>query len=109
MEDVRSIEAHKNNAQNCRAPAASGRWLNPGNLLIAIALAGSVGALFYGWDWLVAAGAASIIIALAPCLVMCALGLCMSRHNKSDNPASGTAAAGHARDVQRSVQTSDQK
>lgn len=107
MEDVRSIEAHKTNAQNCCAPAASSRWQNPRNLLIAIALAGGVGALFYGWDWLVAAGVASIIIALAPCLVMCVLGLCMSHHNKSDKPASEAAA--RATDVQRSVQTGDQK
>ena len=29
------------------------------------------------WDWLTAVGAAPLIISLAPCAAMCALGLCM--------------------------------
>lgn len=36
-------------------------------------------ALYSGWDWLVATGVAMWLIAVAPCLVMCALGLCMHR------------------------------
>ena len=47
------------------------------------------GALFFGWDWLVAAGLATFIVALAPCAVMCALGLCASRMGKKD---AGTGA-----------------
>jgi hypothetical protein len=39
-------------------------------------------ALYAGWDWLVAAGLATTIVALAPCLAMCALGLCMGRGRK---------------------------
>lgn len=43
----------------------------------------SVSALLMGgvlsWDWLVAVGLAPLIIAVAPCAVMCALGLCMNR------------------------------
>ena len=35
------------------------------------------GALYAGWDWLVAAGLATVIVSVGPCLVMCALGLCM--------------------------------
>jgi hypothetical protein len=35
--------------------------------------------LYGGWDWLVAAGLSTFIIAMAPCLVMCALGICMAR------------------------------
>ncbi len=31
------------------------------------------------WDWLVAAGLAPLLIALAPCALMCAAGLCMSK------------------------------
>ncbi|MEQ5825764.1 hypothetical protein J3456_00170 [Sulfitobacter sp. NFXS29] len=29
------------------------------------------------WDWLTAVGAAPLILSLAPCAAMCALGLCM--------------------------------
>jgi hypothetical protein len=52
--------------------------LNRRALYIGIGIAAAAG-LFLGWDWLVAVGAASIIIAIAPCLIMCALGLCMNR------------------------------
>lgn len=33
--------------------------------------------LFLNWKWLTAVGAAPILLSLAPCLAMCALGLCM--------------------------------
>ena len=29
------------------------------------------------WGWLVAVGAAPLILSLAPCIAMCGLGLCM--------------------------------
>jgi len=90
MENVRNVEAIAAPAQECCAPAAKSGWLNPRNLLIGVAVAGGTGALVLGWDWLIAAGVASIIIAVAPCLVMCALGLCMNRQSKSDQTAAGT-------------------
>jgi hypothetical protein len=93
MENAKSIEADKAAVPDCCAPAGNSGWLNRRILLIAVALAGGAGALFFGWDWLVAAGFASIIIAIAPCLVMCALGLCMSRKSKSDpTPAAARPA-----------------
>jgi len=36
-------------------------------------------ALFFGWEWLIASGAATLLITVLPCLVMCGLGLCMHR------------------------------
>ena len=90
MENVRNTQVNTASAQECCAPAAKSGWLNPRNLLIGVAVAGGGGALVLGWDWLVAAGMASIIIAVAPCLVMCALGLCMNRQSKSDPSAAGT-------------------
>jgi hypothetical protein len=100
MDNARSIEAEKAGARDCCAPAENSRWLNRRNMLIAIALAGGAGALFFGWDWLVAAGVASIIVAVAPCLVMCALGLCMSRKSKSDQTAAAVPAATPGPNVQ---------
>ena len=67
--------------------------------MIGVALAGGAGALVLGWDWLVAAGVASIIVAAAPCLVMCALGLCMNRMSKSEQTAAGTPPATPGPDV----------
>ena len=47
------------------------RWV----LLAFGALVLIIGAAF-NWGWLVAAGVAPILLALAPCAIMCALGLC---------------------------------
>ena len=47
-------------------------------LVLAALLLASLG-LYLGWGWLTAAGIAPILIALAPCAAMCALGLCMNK------------------------------
>lgn len=48
-----------------------------GLILLALALAG-VG-LYFSWGWLSAMGLAPLLLALAPCAAMCALGLCMNK------------------------------
>ena len=56
-------------------------WLGGrrGILLGALALLIGGGAL--GWPWLVAIGVAPVLLSVAPCAAMCALGLCMMRKN----------------------------
>jgi len=103
MENVQNVEANAAPAQECCAPAAKSGWLNPRNLLIGTALAGGAGALILGWDWLVAAGLASIVVMMLSCGAMCALGLCMNRQSKSEQTAAGTPPATPAPDVQRTV------
>ena len=56
--------------------------------LIGAAALGIPLALWGGWDWLVATGLATLLIAVAPCLVMCALGVCMARRGKSKSDPS---------------------
>ena len=58
-------------------------WRGPAIGAGAVAIAG----LWLGWPWLVAAGVAPIILTFAPCAVMCALGMCMSRTRASSDPA----------------------
>lgn len=36
-----------------------------------------VGGMVFNWGWLIAIGVAPILLAVAPCGIMCALGLCM--------------------------------
>jgi hypothetical protein len=103
MENVRNVEANTAAAQECCAPAAESGWLNPRNLLIGVAVAGGAGALVFGWDWLVAAGVASIIIAVAPCLVMCVLGLCMNRGRTTEQNVARTPPATPGPDAQQHV------
>lgn len=35
-----------------------------------------LGGAYFNWGWLVAIGVAPILLAVAPCSIMCALGLC---------------------------------
>jgi hypothetical protein len=43
-------------------------------------VAAAVGSgLYFGWDSLAALGLTTLIVSLAPCLLMCALGVCASR------------------------------
>lgn len=46
------------------------------SLLLAATGVAGIG-LFWNWDWLTAIGVAPILLSLAPCLAMCAFGLCM--------------------------------
>jgi hypothetical protein len=50
-----------------------------GAVVLGVALA-----LYLRWDWLAAAGVASFLVAAAPCLAMCAFGLCMRGKSKSE-------------------------
>ena len=52
-----------------------------GLMLAAMALIGA--GLAFNWGWLTAVGAAPLILSLAPCAVMCGLGLCMMGGSKS--------------------------
>lgn len=58
-------------------------WLSGRGVLLLLAGAKITAGLALNWGWLSAVGAAPIILALAPCLAMCALGLCMHGGAKS--------------------------
>lgn len=55
--------------------------------IVTLAVAG----LWFSWPWLVVAGIAPILIAIAPCAIMCALGLC-GRHfvSGANQPEAGS-------------------
>jgi len=54
-----------------------------------------VAAAAFNWNWLVAAGIASILLSILPCLVMCGLGLCMHKmmnRSGASQPSQDTTA-----------------
>ena len=81
MEGTKQMES---NAQTCCAPAIKSRWLNSRNVLIGAAVVAGGAGLFLSWGWLVAAGVASVIVGVLPCLAMCAAGLCMGRMGRKE-------------------------
>ena len=59
-------------------------WLhNRRALMILAAVVVTVGGLALGWNWLVAVGLAPILIAMLPCVAMCAVGLCAMKGSQT--------------------------
>lgn len=74
------IEPHQKSVLRSRARQLLG---NRFGLLAVAALVLGLGA-YSSWGWLVAAGLAPILLSVAPCAAMCALGLCsMGKKPKS--------------------------
>ena len=74
------------NAPIAKSPAAPSAIYNTLRKLfagrrgyIAAAAVLIAGGVYLGWGWLAAVGIAPVLLSLAPCAAMCALGLCMSR------------------------------
>lgn len=66
-------------------------------LIILGALAIGAG-LYLSWGWLVAAGIAPVLVAVSPCLAMCALGVCHKLWNGGSckgQPSDTTNVAKH--------------
>ena len=75
-------------------------YLGNRRVLAVLALAVVGTSLALNWGWLAAAGIAPILLALAPCAAMCALGLCMSKMGgkscSTGKDAAGKTDAGKA-------------
>ncbi len=67
-------------------PKGRAGWLVTGAIVIAAGLA-------LNWSWLVAVGAAPLLLMALPCAAMCALGLCMNRMGKRDQAADPSSTA----------------
>ena len=63
-------------------PALRGR-----RALAVLGLAVVAAGLAWQWTWLTAIGVAPILVSLAPCAAMCALGLCMTGRSGRSCPA----------------------
>jgi hypothetical protein len=78
-------------------PAKTGlslpRWVPRGRLALFWVAILAIGAgLVFGWDWLVAAGFAPLVVSVLPCLAMCALGLCAMHGDVRSRQGGGKAA-----------------
>jgi hypothetical protein len=79
------IVAGQTHNQTIMARARS--WvLTPRGLTVAGIGVVAIG-LALNWSWLVAVGAAPLVLSFAPCAAMCALGLCMNMRGHPKTPA----------------------
>ena len=86
--ELKAAPAATSAGQTCCSAGATGGSVNRRTLYIGLGIGAAAG-LFLGWDWLVAIGAASLLIALAPCLIMCGAMCAMHKclNKKSEVPA----------------------
>lgn len=66
-------------------------YLGSRGVLPALAAIAVVAGLAFNWSWLVAAGIAPLLLAVLPCVAMCALGLCMNKMAGRPDPPHGPA------------------
>lgn len=83
-------------------------WMRIGKrralILIGITVAGA--GIAFNWSWLAAIGVAPILLSLAPCAAMCALGLCMTKTG-GKSCSSGQQADKASRDITAQKTESD--
>jgi hypothetical protein len=77
-----------NIATRTASPSPIRSWLGNRMVLGIAGTAATVAGLALGWDWLTAIGVAPLILTAAPCLVMCALGMCMMGKGRQSSPGS---------------------
>jgi hypothetical protein len=71
---------------NQTVPAVIRAWIStPLGMTVAGIAVAAVG-LALNWSWLVAVGAAPLILSFAPCAAICALGLCVNMQGGSAPP-----------------------
>ena len=63
-------------------------WATRNRLMMMAGGTAVAGGAFFSWGWLTAIGVAPILLAVAPCGIMCALGLCMMGMKKMPAVAS---------------------
>src|SRR6266851_1844341 len=90
-----AIDIGKHSAQAAISPVRKSAdrvrdWLmSPrGLVIVAIAIIGA--GLALGWNWVVATGFAPLLLAVAPCAAMCALGVCMMAKGNSSCAKQGS-------------------
>ena len=64
------------------------KWPRP--VLAALALSTILAALYWNWGALAAIGLAPLILAFAPCALMCLVGHCARENNSATNPSETT-------------------
>jgi hypothetical protein len=74
---VESIEITKPAADSLANDQAGALRIGDRRVLVVAGLAIAGTGVALGWNWLAAVGTAPLIVSAAPCLAMCALGLCM--------------------------------
>lgn len=83
--------------------SAVGPWMTRRRAILIFSVITIAGGLYFNWAWLVAAGIAPVLVAVSPCLLMCALGVCdrvWSGGESSEQQKAGTENSVTSTDVE---------
>jgi hypothetical protein len=69
-------------------------WIRDRRMLAGVGLVVGGSGLALGWDRLTAVGVAPLIVSAPPCLLMCALGLCLRGRGQQANSGNPEAPSG---------------
>src|SRR6516165_7969921 len=72
----------------------AGARIGARRIAIALGLGAVAAGIALSWGWLTAIGVAPVLVAAAPCAVMCALGLCMPRICGGSSPSATSKTEG---------------
>jgi hypothetical protein len=84
-------------------PAIFRRLVRPRLVFAGLALALIGAGLAWQWGWLVAIGIAPLLISAAPCVAMCALGLCVHRMSSSTESAAPSGPSQNSSPQQKGI------
>jgi hypothetical protein len=85
----------------------AGRLLRSPWGLTGLAAVMLVAGAVFNWSWLVAAGVAPLLLSVAPCITMCALGLCMANMSRRNRAGASTDIASNSSIGAPSLQSDD--
>ncbi|MEO8187185.1 MAG: hypothetical protein ABI580_07450 [Burkholderiaceae bacterium] len=91
--------------QSCNPVLTLGGRVRQGTTLTVLAVAAVGAGLIFGWESLAALGLTTFIVALLPCLVMCAAGICAHRMGRKDAGAGTTTQVVPPKEAQFPAQT----
>lgn len=75
-----------------RPGAALWTRIGPRRAVISLGIVAGGAGLALNWSWLTAIGVAPVLLSVAPCAAMCALGLCMPKMIGGNSAAPGPTA-----------------
>jgi len=90
-------QASASGEASARKVSRAGSWMPTRRwALIGLGIGGAIAGLALGWDGVVAAGLAPLVVSVLPCIAMCALGMCAMRGQKSCQAEGATPRNGNA-------------
>jgi hypothetical protein len=69
--------------KNCNPVLTLGGRVSQELTISTLVAAAAGSGLYFGWDSLAALGLTTLIVSLAPCVLMCAVGVCASRMGRN--------------------------